>query len=178
MYETHAYGRSRHNATATDPSREGNPSMHTSLPVALAALALLVTTSAVGETGDEVGSSVHAFYKALSEGDVDVLAASMPATGFTEFNTGSSELQTYDLKGLSKAFADGVKIDFHVERLTVEVHGEAAIATGYRVGRLSYDDGRSIDSYNCETIVLTREQSHWLVRHVHLSQCAPAAKRQ
>ena len=44
--------------------------MHTSLPAALAALALLVTTSAVGETGDEVGSSVHAFYKALSEGDV------------------------------------------------------------------------------------------------------------
>ncbi len=75
--------------------------MHTSLPAALAALPLLVTTSAVGETADEARSSVHALYKALSEGDVGVLAVSMPATGFTEFNTASSELQTYDLNGLS-----------------------------------------------------------------------------
>ncbi len=152
--------------------------MHASLRAALAALTLLVATSAAAETGDDVRASVHALYKALSEGDVGVLAISMPATGFTEFNTGSSELQTYDLQGLRQAFANGVKIDFHVERLAVEVHGDAAIATGYRVGSLSYADGRRFDSYNCETIVLTREQSHWLVRHVHLSQCVPAATRQ
>jgi ketosteroid isomerase-like protein len=150
--------------------------MRASRPVVLA-ITLLAAPPALSETSDEVAASVHAFYKALRDGDVSVLAASLPESGFTEFNTDSSELQTYSLQVLRKAFTGGVKIDFHIEHLKVDVHGDTAIATGYRVGSLSFPDGRHVESYNCESIVLTHEQSRWLVRHVHLSQCAPVTAR-
>jgi len=117
----------------------------------------------------DVKKSVIDLYVKLDTGDATGFSAYVPAAGFTEFNTDSPALHHLDLAYFKGAMTSGAKIDLHVSDLNVRIFGDAAVATGYRVGSITLPQGQKIDSDQCLTMVWIKESGRWKLQHVHLS---------
>lgn len=131
--------------------------------------ALLLAMTA--QAGNDVGAAARDLYVRLAEKDFAGLSRYVSPDGFTEFNPDGSELKTMTREYFKAAFASGIQIDFHIEQLQVSQLGKAAIVTGYRVGALTFPDGKRISSRDCLTMMWSQQREGWLLRHVHLSKC-------
>ena len=144
------------------------------LPRLIATLLLLLPAGgALADDAADVRRAVDGLYAGIAEGDLEAVRRYVPPRGFTEFNTNGSELQTLDLALFRGAFSDGVRIEFHVEQPNVRViDGDSAIVTGYRVGAISFPDGKRIASRNCSSMVWRKQEDRWMLEHIHLSACS------
>jgi ketosteroid isomerase-like protein len=119
----------------------------------------------------DVGDAVNDLYRSLSSKDLIGLAKYIPQKGFTEFNPEHKDLQIMQLGFFKGAFDAGVAIDLHVEQLQAHVVGNAAIVTGYRVGSITFPDGKATNDRSCLTMSWTKAKT-WTLQHVHLSHCS------
>jgi ketosteroid isomerase-like protein len=133
-------------------------------------LVVLCNVSAADDAAD-VDNAVDTLYRSLAAKDLKGLAVYIPSDGFTEFNPEHKDLQTMDMRLFKGAFDAGVAINLHVEQLKARVLGRTAIVTGYRVGSITFPDGRVVNDRSCLTMNWTKDKT-WTLQHVHLSQCA------
>ncbi|HEU4603502.1 MAG TPA: nuclear transport factor 2 family protein [Steroidobacteraceae bacterium] len=127
--------------------------------------------AAIAQAASDVETAARDLYVRLAQKDLAGLSRYVPQGGFTEFNPDGNELKTMTREYFKAAFASGVQIDFHIEQLQVSQLRKAAIVTGYRVGGLTFPDGKRISSRDCLTMVWSLQSKVWLLQHVHLSQC-------
>jgi len=127
---------------------------------------------AAHDEATQVRAAVSGLYRVLATGDATGLAAYLPKEGFSEFSPPESTLKTLDLEYFRRAFAAGARVDLHVEQEQVRVQGGSAIVTGYRLGTITLPQGQHLDVLDCMTMVWSRENRAWMLRHVHISACA------
>jgi ketosteroid isomerase-like protein len=137
--------------------------------VATIMLSLLCGVSHANDVAD-VSDAVNALYRSLGSKDLKTLATFIPRNGFTEFNPEHHDLQTIKLGYFEGAFNSGVGINLHIERMQARVNGATAIVTGYRVGSITFPDGKVVNDRSCLTMNWTKAKT-WTLQHVHLSQC-------
>jgi ketosteroid isomerase-like protein len=144
--------------------------------VAGAVVSFLVATAVHAEdapdrNATEIRAAVSGLYRALAAADVASLVAYLPAEGFSEFSPPESSLKTLDLEYFRRAFAAGVRVQLHVENEQVRIHGDGAVVTAFRVGTIGLPQGQRLDLHDCMTMVWSRKDKAWLLRHVHISAC-------
>jgi len=146
------------------------------LAIPLAALAFaLLPPAANAATGDVQPLTATAdLYDKITARDLDGLARYLPADGFTEFAAGAGTTMRLDRHSFASWFRTDVAIDLHAEHLAVQEFGDTAIVTGLRVGSMTPKGQQPQPTRWALTMVWTRTEGRWLVRHVHLSTFAPA----
>lgn len=140
-------------------------------------VALLCAGSVLADVAADVRHTVDDFYARIAANDPTALTQYIPEGGFTEFNAESSELKTLDRALFAGAFAGKVQIDYHVEQPRVRVTGDTAIVTGYRLGSISFPDGKRTEGRDCLTMLWSKATAGWMLQHVHLSSCPSAQPR-
>lgn len=137
---------------------------------------LLPVGAALADDAADVRKAVDGLYSSMAESDLEKVARFVPPHGFTEFNTDGTELKRLDLALFKGAFADGFRIEYHVEQQNVRmIDDHSAIVTGYRVGALTFPDGKRMASRNCSSMVWLKHADKWMLEHIHLSNCPVAA---
>jgi ketosteroid isomerase-like protein len=136
-----------------------------------APLLLLLCKVVSADDVADVGNAVNDLYRSLGAKDLQGLAMYVPQKGFTEFNPEHKDLQIVDLNLFKGAFDAGVLINLHVEQLRARVTGNTAIVTGYRVGSITFPDGKIVSDRQCLTMNWSKAKT-WTLQHVHLSMCS------
>jgi ketosteroid isomerase-like protein len=140
------------------------------MPFPILLLLLLCRVSAADDVAD-VSNAANDLYRALAAKDLRGIQAYIPKGGFTEFNPEHKDIQTIDGRLFKGAFDAGVAISLHIEQLKARVMGHTAILTGYRVGSITFPDGRVVNDRSCLTMNWTKSKT-WTLQHVHLSSCS------
>ncbi len=117
----------------------------------------------------EVAQAVHALYKALSNKDAKTFASFLPAEGFTEFNPDWRGVRRLNMSIFEGVFSSGAMIDLGVSDLQVQIAGETAIVSGYRVGTIAAPSSVPVQSRLALSMVWRKESGNWKLQHVHLS---------
>jgi ketosteroid isomerase-like protein len=136
-----------------------------------APLLLLVCKAVSADDAANVANAVNDLYRSLGARDLGTLAMYIPQEGFTEFNPEHKDLQIVGLNMFKGAFDAGVAINLHVEQLRARVMGNTAIVTGYRVGAITFPDGKVVSERQCLTMNWSKAKT-WTLQHVHLSMCS------
>ncbi|HEX6396245.1 MAG TPA: nuclear transport factor 2 family protein [Steroidobacteraceae bacterium] len=124
------------------------------------------------DDGAQVRAAVAGLYRALAARDTAGLAVYLPVEGFSEFSPPEGALKTLDLDYFRHAFDAGVRVDLHVEGEQVRIREGQAIVTGYRLGTITLPQAQPLAVRDCMTMVWSRENTAWMLRHVHISACA------
>lgn len=130
---------------------------------------LAIAPQARADDAADVSTAVNDLYSKLKSNDAPGFSAFVPSEGFTEFNPESGELKNLNMEFFRGAMDSGSKIDLHVSDLKVQILGQCAIVTGYRVGSITLPDGKRLESNQCLTMVWAKEPPGWKLHHVHLS---------
>ena len=134
-------------------------------------LLVLLCRVCVADDVADVSNATNDMYRALNAKDLKGIEVYIPKGGFTEFNSEHKDLQIIDGRLFKGAFDAGVVINLHIEQLRARVMGHTAIVTGYRVGSITFPDGKVVNDRSCLTMNWTKDKT-WTLQHVHLSQCA------
>lgn len=139
----------------------------------LLAFVLVFTLGGASSADDvaDVSDAVNDLYRSLGSKNLEALSNYIPSQGFTEFNPEHKDLQVMKLSYFKGAFDAGVAINLHVEQLQARVLGNTAIVTGYRVGSITFPDGKVTNDRSCLTMMWAKAKT-WMLQHVHLSQCS------
>jgi hypothetical protein len=121
------------------------------------------------DKGEEVRVAVLGLYAALNAGDADTFVQSMAPGGYTEFSEDGGPPFNINEEYVRRAFAAGLKADFEIQELKVRIFENAAVATGYRVGRLIIPNRPTENSSLYLWMMWVRQQGRWKLVHVHLS---------
>ena len=140
---------------------------------------LLLTGQTVADDAGDVESAVLALNTAANQGDVKTIVKYI-ADSRTLFNIRGRMLSHYgkmDADGLKSIFEAGLKIDRRWKNLEVEVYGDAAVVTGYHIGRNTNANGGFSEGNRRVTEVWTKMDSGWKRVHRHASQLEPLPRR-
>jgi len=118
---------------------------------------------------EEVRAAVISLYSALNAGNADAFVQHMASGGYTEFSEDGGPLFKIDKVYVGNAFAAGLKADFEIHELQVNVFKEAAFVTGYRFGRFIIPDKSTQRSRLRLSMVWSFQEGNWRLAHVHLS---------
>ena len=127
---------------------------------------------ALADRNADVRRSAEALYAALAKQDSATVARYLPAAGFTEFNPEALELQQLNAAMFREALESGVRPQFQLADLKVNLFGSSALITGKRVGTLTLPNSKPVSSVMQLTMVWLEEKSGWKLQHVHLSELA------
>ncbi len=133
---------------------------------------MFVTTFAMADDVDDVKTAVRGYFAAISAEDTsDIIQYQMPgksvfAGGGLLEKSGSLEEQKKDFQSAIDA---GQRLNLQVRHLEVEVHGNAAIVTGYVIGTITTPDGTTIQSRDQRTGVWIKQAGQWRETHRHNS---------
>lgn len=142
------------------------------MAVMLLVVLTLFWTSEIGAQqadSDNVRNAVVGLYEALSTKDADGVVRFMLPGGYTEFSESGGRLSVLDQEYIRNALESDVEIDLRVQELEVSVYGDAAVATGYRVGAISWPGGTKSEATLRLSMMWVKESGKWKLVHVHLS---------
>jgi ketosteroid isomerase-like protein len=132
-------------------------------------LYFIVHSQSQRDKADDVRAAVLGLYSALNAGDADAFVQYMGPGGYTEFSENGGPLFNIDEEYVRRAFASGLKADFEIQEIKVKVFEEAAVVTGYRLGRLIIPNQPTQKSRLCLSMTWFRQDGKWKLAHIHLS---------
>jgi len=142
----------------------------------LFAFTCLLVTRVHAATPDDVTAVVADFYAHLSAQDQPGVTRYLAPEGFTEVGIGESEPHRLDAQAFAQLFRAGLVIDLHTEEVAAQQFGDTAVVTGVRIGSISPRGASASVSRTPFTMIWTRTEGHWVLRHVHLSALAAPDK--
>ena len=125
------------------------------------------TARAQATAADDVMDAVTGAYAAYTEGDVEQLSQYFTPDGYSEYPR-TGELVRLGLDNLRQAIASDTDRELGVEGIQIEVFGDAAVVTGYRLHRIRRSDG-SEDSGRLRLSMMWVNLDGWKLVHLHLS---------
>jgi ketosteroid isomerase-like protein len=135
----------------------------------LAALALAAAAGlAHAADADDAVAATARLYAAMDARDLAGVSALLPAAGFTELSP-TGERHRLDAKAVAALFATPLVIDLHATDLQAETVGDTTIVTGTRTGAVAPAGTPAPQAGNRFTMVWTKADGRWQLRHVHLS---------
>ena len=134
--------------------------------LALLGLALAAGLAHAGDAEDAIAATTDLYAK-MDRRDAAVTAY-VPAVGFTEV-AATGELHQLDAKAFAGLFASQLVIDLHATGLKAQAFGDVAIVTGTRTGSVAPAGAPAPTGGNRFTMVWTKADGRWQLRHVHLS---------
>ena len=135
------------------------------------ASAASATDKAVEEE-QEVAQAVHGLYQALSAKDAVAFARYIPEQGFSELNPDWRGTRQLSMAVFDRVFASDARIDLRVDEVKIQLLGETASVTGYRVGTIaatSSDQALAVKSRLALSMLWMKSKGGWKIHHVHLS---------
>ncbi len=138
----------------------------------LLAVGMFLTTVAMADDVDDVKAAVQRDFVSRNSGDAYAYAQSF-LEGFTRFGFAGGLLEQVDsLEERRQAFQAtrdaGLKFNVQDRHIDVRVYGNStAVATSYRVGTITFPDGRTAQINNRITTVLVKQGGQWKIAHVH-----------
>jgi hypothetical protein len=118
---------------------------------------------------EDLRAAVIGVYSALNAGNADAFVPYMASGGYTEFSEDGGPLFNIDEDYVRRAFNSGLRADFEIQELKVKVVGDAAVATGYRVGKFIIPNKPTERSRLCLSMMWFFQEGKWKLVHVHLS---------
>jgi len=139
----------------------------------LLVVGVFLTTVAMADDVDDVKAAMQRSQVAANSGDASTGAQSF-LEGVTSFGFAGGLLERFDLeerrKNRQAAFDAGLKFNLQDRHIEVRVYGNStAVATSYRVGRITFPDGTTVQPNNRITTVLIKQGGQWKIAHVHFS---------
>ncbi len=138
----------------------------------LLVVGMFLTTVAMADDVDDVKAAVQGDFVSRNSGD-PYAYAQIFLEGFTRFGFGGQLLERVDsLEELRKdrqaRFDAGLKFNLQDRHSDVRIYGNlTAVATSYRVGTITFPDGRTARINNRITTVLVKQGGQWKIAHVH-----------
>jgi len=138
----------------------------------LLVVGMFLTTVAMADDVDDVKAAVQRDFVSRNSGDAYAYAQSF-LEGFTRFGFGGQLLEQVDsLEELRKdrqaRFDAGLKFNLQDRHSDVRIYGNStAVVTSYRVGTITFPDGRTARINNRITTVLVKQGGQWKIAHVH-----------
>jgi hypothetical protein len=132
-------------------------------------LCFVVNAQKKADKAEDVRAAVLGLYSALDAGDADAFLPYMAPGGYTEFGEDGNPLFNIDEEYVKRAFKEGLRADFEIQELKVKVLENAAVATGYRVGRFIIPNTPTEKRKLCLSMTWFRQEGKWKLVHVHLS---------
>lgn len=133
------------------------------------AISLAASAATAASDGQRVEEAATDFYARISARDIEGVSRYLPPGGFTEFGVGAGEVNVLDRHNFEGWFKQEPAIDLRAVDLKVKEYGDTAIVTGKRVGSMTAKGQPRKESQAAETMVWTKSDGRWLLRHVHLS---------
>jgi len=140
------------------------------------AVSLAATSATAASEGQRVEAAAADFYARISVRDIEGVSRYLPPGGFTEFGVGAGDVTVLDRHNFEGWFKQEPAIDLRAVDLKVQEYGDTAIVTGKRVGSLTAKGQPRKESQAAETMVWTKSEGRWLLRHVHLSPIESKAR--
>jgi len=136
---------------------------------------LVLTNAAKADDVDDVKAAVQALYETLNKGDADGYAK-LVLPGESLFLGGGGLLilgaiTVEDIRNnLQALFDSGLKIEVQIHHLDAKVYGNAAGATYYLTGRLTYTGGTILQGIFRGSMIWTKQAGQWKRVHTHNSR--------
>jgi len=115
-------------------------------------------------------------YARMSASDLPGVSRYLPADGFTELSGTATAPHRLDASAFAGLFKSGTRVALRAADLQVQDFGDTAVVTGLRVGSITPPGARPVELAAPFTMVWTQDGGRWLLRHVHVSTPAPAAR--
>ena len=137
---------------------------------------IFLTTTATAGDVDDVKAAVQAFYEALNSSTVDdftkfILPAgsgNFPRTGEL-LDPGAITVED-NRNNLQALFDSGLKFEVQIHHLDAKVYGNAAVATYYLTGRITYTSGTIPQGIFRGSMIWTKQAGQWKRVHTHISR--------
>lgn len=131
----------------------------------------------VGKETGQVEKLMRDYYAALNRGDALAAEGAWSKTRPTsEYPRHGGLLEVFPPQSLEEAAAAmqaaierGLQLDLEIHHLHVELYGEAAVATLYSSGTVTYPGGGSTGGTARVSYFLVREAAGWKIVHMHSS---------
>lgn len=134
----------------------------------------LMTTAAADDV-DDVKAAVQALYETLNKGDADGYAK-LVLPGESLFLGGGgllirAAMTVEDIRNNMQALFDsGFKFEVQIHHLDAKVYGNAAVATYYFTGRITYTSGTILQGIFRGSMIWTKQAGQWKRVHTHISR--------
>ncbi len=142
----------------------------------LLVVGMFLPTVAMADDVDDVKAAVQSYFAALNSGNAAGYAQHR-IPGYSIFGggglierSGSVAQQRDDFQALADA---GRKLDLELKHMEIRVYGNAAVVTGYLVGRNTAPDGTVNQTREQSTRVWIKQGGQWKEAHRHSSQLFP-----
>ena len=139
---------------------------------------LVLSSKAAADDADDVKAAVLKSNEAWNSGDVDVMAQYLhPRRSLFNYRGRLlNKSEGFDKDALKAAFEAGLKVNRTWRHLDVKVYGNAAVVTGYHVGRTTRPDGSYIQGARRVSEFWTKQNGQWKRVHRHASQSEAAPR--
>ncbi len=139
----------------------------------LLVVGMFLTTVAIADDVDDVKAAMERSQIAANSGDAYAATHSL-LEGVTGFGPIGGLLERFDSveelrRNQQARFDAGLKLNIQSRHVEVSVYGNTAVATSYRVGRITFPDGRTVQLNNRITTVWIKQGGQWKVVHQHNS---------
>ena len=142
----------------------------------IAALCGLALAGAHAAPPADAREATADLYARISANDLSGVARYLPPGGFTELTPDAPAPHRLDGAAFAGLFKSGLRIDLHGADLQQQTLGETAIVTGVRIGSITPPGANPVEMAAPFTMVWTRGDGQWQLRHVHLSTAVPTAR--
>ncbi len=138
----------------------------------LLVIGMFATAVALADDVDDVKAAMQRSQVAANSGDA---GTQILLEGVTSFGPTGGLLERVDSleearKDRQASFDAGLKFNLQDRHIEVSVYGNStAVATSYRVGTITFPDGRTVRPNNRITTVLIKQGGQWKIAHVHFS---------
>ncbi len=137
-------------------------------------IGMFTTAVAMADDVDDVKAAMQRSQVAANSGDT-YAGTQIFLEEFTTFGPIGGLLRRFDSleeqrTEIQARFDAGLKFNLQDRHIEVRVYGNStAVATSYRVGRITFPDGRTTQPNNRITTVLIKQGGQWKIVHRHLS---------
>ncbi len=139
---------------------------------------LALSTAAIADDADDVRAAVLKLNEAGNSGDVDAIAQYLhqERSLFSLAGRLLINFEGFNKDARKAAYEAGLKVNRSWRHLDVKVYGNAAVVTGYHVGRTTRPDGSYIQGARRVSEFWTKQNGQWKLVHRHASQSEPAPR--
>ena len=136
---------------------------------------LVLTNAAKADDVDDVKAAVQALYETLNKGDADGYAK-LVLPGESLFLGGGgllirAAMTVEDIRNnLQALFDSGLKFEGQIHHLDAKVYGNAAVATYYYTGRITYTSETILQGIFRGSMIWTKQAGQWKRVHTHISR--------
>jgi ketosteroid isomerase-like protein len=139
----------------------------------LLVVGMVMTTVAIADDADDVKAAVQSYVAAINAGDSSAIQYRSPTRstfnrggGLLSRPTSSIQEQRSALGAEARA---GIKRNYQITHMEVEVYGDTAVVTGYLTGTRTQPNGNTIVMRDRRTGVFVKQGGQWKEVHHHQS---------